>query len=229
MTVGEESAMFGKYGIFRALANFHPLSCIFCGSPVGDSSRGPGWLHMRTCKSTWKPGKKKMAACSDVSQDDKKDEPLLIFYDSEAANGNVHYGDLIEIAATCHPGVVVGSFESFVDTKQQLCSFGEYCSQNMRSCWMRQNDYLISFAIIWHKIIQEMLSVLSRESQLKYSPQILERVSDRQNSTTPGVWSKFDTEEYVMTCTLFLKSWIKKDCFIEKYFLNFICVFFWFH
>lgn len=36
-----------------------------------------------------------MAAQSSVQQD-KKTEPLLVFYDCEAANGNVYYGDIIE-------------------------------------------------------------------------------------------------------------------------------------
>jgi len=69
-----------------------------------------------------------MAAQTAMSEKDEKFEPLLIFYDSEAANGNVSYGDVIEIAATCHPGVVVGSFESLVDSEQELCLFGELAS-----------------------------------------------------------------------------------------------------
>lgn len=69
-----------------------------------------------------------MAARIAVQENDEKIKPLLIFYDSEAANSNVSYGDIIEIAATCHPGVVLGSFESLIDSKQQLCSFGESIS-----------------------------------------------------------------------------------------------------
>lgn len=62
---------------------------------------------------------------ADQSEQEEKLEPLVIFYDSEAANGNVYYGDVIEIAATCHPGVVVGSFERLINTKQNLGLFGK--------------------------------------------------------------------------------------------------------
>ena len=54
-----------------------------------------------------------------------KKKPLWIFYDSEAANGNVYYGDIIEIAAKCHPGIVKGQFASLIKTNQELGSFGE--------------------------------------------------------------------------------------------------------
>ena len=70
-----------------------------------------------------KPGKKKMAAVARMNG--KKKEPLWIFYDSEAANGNVYYGDIIEIAAKCHPGIVKGEFCSLINTSQELGSFGK--------------------------------------------------------------------------------------------------------
>jgi hypothetical protein len=62
---------------------------------------------------------------AEESEKEKNLEPLVIFYDSEASNSSVYHGDVIEIAATCHPGVVVGSFERLISTKQKLCSFGE--------------------------------------------------------------------------------------------------------
>lgn len=58
-------------------------------------------------------------------QHDAKVHPLIIFYDSEAAYGNVFSGDIIEIAAKCHPDVVKSSFKSLVNTKQPLCAFGK--------------------------------------------------------------------------------------------------------
>lgn len=60
-----------------------------------------------------------------AKEEDVKAQPLVIFYDSEAANGNVYCGDIIEIAAKCHPDVVKGSFRSFINTKQPLCAFGK--------------------------------------------------------------------------------------------------------
>ena len=59
-------------------------------------------------------------------KEDAKVQPLVIFYDSEAANGNVYRGDIIEIAAKCHPDVVKGSFQSLINTKQPLCTFGKW-------------------------------------------------------------------------------------------------------
>ena len=61
----------------------------------------------------------KLAGCS------QKREPLIIFYDSEAARGSVYYGDIIEIGAKCHPDIVDGSFQTFINTKQDFCAFGE--------------------------------------------------------------------------------------------------------
>lgn len=62
---------------------------------------------------------------AETVKEDAKDQPLVIFYDSEAANGNVYRGDIIEIAAKCHPDVVKGSFQSLINTKQSLCAFGK--------------------------------------------------------------------------------------------------------
>ena len=59
-------------------------------------------------------------------KEDAKVQPLMIFYDSEAANGNVYCGDIIEIAARCYPDVVKGSFQSLINTKQPLCAFGKW-------------------------------------------------------------------------------------------------------
>lgn len=80
------------------------------------------------------PGKRNMAA-EMAAKDDAKVQPLIIFYDSEAANGNVYRGDIIEIAAKCHPDVVKGSFQSLINTKQPLCAFGESCIKiSLSSC-----------------------------------------------------------------------------------------------
>ena len=68
------------------------------------------------------PGKKNMA---DNAEGHARVHPLVIFYDSEAAYGNVFSGDIIEIAAKCHPDVVKGSFQSLINTKQPLCAFGK--------------------------------------------------------------------------------------------------------
>lgn len=62
---------------------------------------------------------------AETVKEDAKVQPLVIFYDSEAANGNVYRGDIIEIAAKCHPDVVKGSFQSLINTKQPLCAFGK--------------------------------------------------------------------------------------------------------
>jgi len=64
---------------------------------------------------------------AETVKEDAKVQPLVIFYDSEAANGNVYRGDIIEIAAKCHPDVVKGSFQSLINTKQPLCAFGKFC------------------------------------------------------------------------------------------------------
>lgn len=69
------------------------------------------------------PGKKNMAEIAKESVE--KLHPLVIFYDSEAAYGNVYHGDIIEFAAKCHPDVVKGSFQSLINTKQPLCAFGK--------------------------------------------------------------------------------------------------------
>ena len=69
------------------------------------------------------PGKKNMA--EEAVKEDAKVQPLVIFFDSEAANGNVYRGDIIEIAGKCHPDVVKGSFQSLINTKQPLCAFGK--------------------------------------------------------------------------------------------------------
>lgn len=63
---------------------------------------------------------------AETVKEDAKVQPLVIFYDSEAANGNVYRGDIIEIAAKCHPDVVKGSFQSLINTKQPLCTFGKW-------------------------------------------------------------------------------------------------------
>ena len=63
---------------------------------------------------------------AETGNEDAKVQPLVIFYDSEAANGNVYRGDIIEIAAKCHPDVVKGSFQSLINTKQPLCAFGKF-------------------------------------------------------------------------------------------------------
>lgn len=63
---------------------------------------------------------------AETVKEDAKVQPLVIFYDSEAANGNVYRGDIIEIAAKCHPDVVKGSFQSLINTKQPLCAFGKF-------------------------------------------------------------------------------------------------------
>ncbi|XP_032230179.2 uncharacterized protein LOC116613833 [Nematostella vectensis] len=60
---------------------------------------------------------------ADNSEKEGKGEPLFIFYDSEAANANIYTGDLIEIAAKCHPEIIPGSFSSLINTKQKLCNF----------------------------------------------------------------------------------------------------------
>ena len=62
---------------------------------------------------------------AEITKEDAKFHPLLIFFDSEAANGNVYRGDIIEIAAKCHPDIVKGSFQSLISTKQPLCAFGK--------------------------------------------------------------------------------------------------------
>lgn len=69
-----------------------------------------------------------------AKEEDVKAQPLVIFYDSEAANGNVYCGDIIEIAAKCHPDVVKGSFRSLINTKQPLCAFAA------RDCGLSQDD-----------------------------------------------------------------------------------------
>ena len=66
------------------------------------------------------------------ANEDAKLHPLVIFYDSEAAYGNVYRGDIIEIAAKCNPDVVKGSFQSLINTKQPLCTFGKCTSQTAR-------------------------------------------------------------------------------------------------
>ena len=78
-------------------------------------------LHnpMLSCKS---PGKRNMA---EMAKEDEKMLPLVIFYDSEAANGDVYCGDIIEIAAKCLVDGVKGSFQTLINTKQPLCAFGE--------------------------------------------------------------------------------------------------------
>ena len=63
---------------------------------------------------------------AETAMEDAKVQPLVIFYDSEAANGNVYSGDIIEIAAKCHPDVLKGSFQSLINTKQPLCAFGKW-------------------------------------------------------------------------------------------------------
>lgn len=91
------------------------------------------------------PGKKNMAA-EMAAKEDAKVQPLIIFYDSEAANGNVYRGDIIEIAAKCHPDVVKGSFQSLINTKQPLCAFGESCIKiSLSSCVIKaQRIYTVS-------------------------------------------------------------------------------------
>ncbi|XP_068706237.1 uncharacterized protein [Montipora foliosa] len=71
---------------------------------------------------------------ADNSQGHAKVHPLVIFYDSEAAYGNVFSGDIIEIAAKCHPDVVKGSFQSLINTKQPLCAFAT------KECSISEND-----------------------------------------------------------------------------------------
>ncbi|XP_078382983.1 uncharacterized protein LOC144665602 [Oculina patagonica] len=70
----------------------------------------------------------------EMAKEDAKIQPLVIFYDSEAANGNVYRGDIIEIAAKCHPDVVKGSFQSLINTKQPLCAFAT------RECEISEED-----------------------------------------------------------------------------------------
>ncbi|XP_078382856.1 uncharacterized protein LOC144665499 [Oculina patagonica] len=70
----------------------------------------------------------------EMAKEDAKIQPLVIFYDSEAANGNVYRGDIIEIAAKCHPDVVKGSFQSLINTKQPLCAFAT------RECEISEQD-----------------------------------------------------------------------------------------
>lgn len=61
-----------------------------------------------------------------MTKEGAKLHPLVIFYDSEAAHGNVYRGDIIEIAARCHPDVVKGSFQTLINTNQPLCAFGKW-------------------------------------------------------------------------------------------------------
>ena len=56
---------------------------------------------------------------------DVKKEPLLVFFDTEAANGSVYYGDIVEIGARCDPEIHEGSFQTLINTQQDLCAFGE--------------------------------------------------------------------------------------------------------
>lgn len=60
-----------------------------------------------------------------MSDGDCARKPLLIFYDCEAASGNLFQGDIIEIAARCEPSVIEASFESLIKTTQELGWFGE--------------------------------------------------------------------------------------------------------
>ena len=62
---------------------------------------------------------------AEMTKEGAKFHPLVIFYDSEAAYGNVYRGDIIEIAARCHPDVVKGSFQTLINTNQPLCAFGK--------------------------------------------------------------------------------------------------------
>lgn len=72
---------------------------------------------------------------AEITKEDAKLNPLVIFYDSEAAYGNVYRGDIIEIAAKCHPDVVKGSFQSLINTKQPLCAFGKSTSKFIMQAW----------------------------------------------------------------------------------------------
>lgn len=62
---------------------------------------------------------------AEMTKEGAKLHPLVIFYDSEAAYGNVYRGDIIEIAARCHPDVVKDSFQTLINTNQPLCAFGK--------------------------------------------------------------------------------------------------------
>ncbi|XP_019619923.1 PREDICTED: uncharacterized protein LOC109466634 [Branchiostoma belcheri] len=52
--------------------------------------------------------------------------PLLLFFDCEAARGNVFRDDIIEIAVKCQPDLhSTAEFDSLIHTSQRICSFGQ--------------------------------------------------------------------------------------------------------
>ncbi|XP_078659604.1 uncharacterized protein LOC144904534 [Branchiostoma floridae x Branchiostoma belcheri] len=52
--------------------------------------------------------------------------PLLLFFDCEAARGNVFRDDIIEIAVKCQPDLhPTAEFDSLIHTSQRICSFGQ--------------------------------------------------------------------------------------------------------
>ena len=81
---------------------------------------------------------------AETGNEDAKVQPLVIFYDSEAANGNVYRGDIIEIAAKCHPDVVKGSFQSLINTKQPLCAFGKWGDLSVLRHKLSVKIYIVS-------------------------------------------------------------------------------------
>ena len=71
-----------------------------------------------------------MAASECVKKESKiainvKQQPLLIFYDCEAANSNTFTADIIEIAAKCFPEIRKTGFESLIETSQELGKFSK--------------------------------------------------------------------------------------------------------
>ena len=117
-----------------------------------------------------------------AKKDERKAEslykPLLIFYDCEAASGDLFNGDIIEIAARSSPTVIDASFESLIKTKKKLCWFGKYLL-----------SYLLEYLQEKMYIMQQC--IMQENNKLYYSMQISTCADTRRLPPPPPVLAYF--------------------------------------